>query len=342
VQRLARHGRVSDPYQVDRPSPARLHAALGDRALVEYVESDGRLYAVVAGRGRTTLQPLGPSAAVEASARMMRFWLRRVLLRFGSVATAETRLLDEARRLDALLLAPLADRLAGSELILAPTTVAHSVPWSLLPAVAGRPVSVIPSAAWWVRALERAPGRATTPGRVVLAAGPGVPAGEAEVTELAARYPDPAVLTGKDATVGAVTAALDGAGLAHLSAHGNFRTDQPLLSALRFADGPLTGYDLERLTSAPALIMLASCSAAMAEIRPGDELMGFAAALLAQGTTAVVAPLLPVPDDATRLAVLAVHGALRTGARPAAALAAAGGDGTDRFTAAAFLCLGAG
>jgi CHAT domain-containing protein len=160
------------------------------------------------------------------------------------------------------------------------------------------------------------------------------------VRELADGYPAPAVLTGPAATVEAVTAALDGAGLAHIAAHGNFRADQPLLSSLGLADGPLTGYDLERLTSPPRLIMLASCSTAMAEVRPGDELMGFAAALLAQGTGAVVAPLLPVPDEATRLAAHAVHRALRAGAGPAAALVAAAG--TDRFTAAAFLCLGAG
>jgi tetratricopeptide (TPR) repeat protein len=347
VQRLARQGRVADRYQVDRPSAARLRAALGDRDLVEYVESDGRLYAVVVGGGRQSLHPLGPSAAIEPSARMVRFWLRRVLLRFGSAGIAERRLAEEAERLDRLLLAPLAGRLSGPEVVIAPTTVAHSVPWSLLPTVAGRPLSVVPSAAWWVHAAERptpdrAPVRGLAAERVVLAAGPGVPAGEEEVRELAEHYADRAVFTGPAATVDAVTAALDGAGLAHLAAHGNFRADQPLLSSLRLADGPLTGYDLERLTSAPKVIMLASCSAAMAEVRPGDELMGFAAALLAQGTGAVVAPLLPVPDEATRLAVLAVHAALRTGAGPAAALAGAGRDTAERFTAAAFLCLGAG
>jgi CHAT domain-containing protein len=296
------------------------------------------------GGGRQSLHPLGPSTAIEPSARMVRFWLRRVLMRFGSAGIADRRLAEEADRLDALLLAPLADRLAGAELVIAPTTVAHSVPWSLLPTVAGRPVSVVPSAAWWVRASEQTRPHSAddAPAQVVLAAGPGVPAGEAEVRELADRYAGPAVLTGAAATVDAVTAALDGAGLAHLAAHGNFRADQPLLSSLRLADGPLTGYDLERLTRAPEVIMLASCSAAMAEVRPGDELMGFAAALLAQGTGAVVAPLLPVPDEATRLAVLAVHEALRTGAGPAAALAAAGRDSTERVTAAAFLCLGAG
>jgi len=341
VQRLARQGRVSDPYHADRPSAARLRAALGDRALVEYVESGGRLYAVVVAGGRRSLHLLGPSGPVTQSATMLRFWLRRLLLRFGSPERSERQLLAEADRLDRTVLAPLAPRLGTApELVLAPTTVLHSVPWSLLPTVGGRPVSVVPSAAWWARAAERS--RDPWPGRVTLVAGPGVPAGEAEVRELADGYPAPAVLTGPAATVDAVTAALDGAGLAHIAAHGNFRADQPLLSSLRLADGPLTGYDLERLTSAPRLIMLASCSAAMAEVTPGDELMGFAAALLAQGTGAVVAPLLPVPDEATRLAAHAVHRALRTGAGPAAALAAAGQAGSERFTAAAFLCLGAG
>jgi tetratricopeptide (TPR) repeat protein len=343
VQRLARQGRVTDPYQADRPSAARLRAALGDRVLVEYVESGGRLYAVVVSGGRQRLHRLGPIEAVTQSATMLRFWLRRLLLRFGSPDRAERQLLAEAERLDRAVLAPLAQRLGTAPaLVVAPTTVLHSVPWSLLPTVAGRPVSVVPSAAWWARAAERHRDRAAGPLRVTLVAGPGVPAGEAEVRELADGYPGPAVLTGPAATVDAVTAALDGAGLAHIAAHGNFRADQPLLSSLRLADGPLTGYDLERLTSAPRLIMLASCSTAMAEVRPGDELMGFAAALLAQGTGAVVAPLLPVPDEATRLAAHAVHRALRTGAGPAAALAAAGRDGADRFTAAAFLCLGAG
>jgi CHAT domain-containing protein len=124
------------------------------------------------------------------------------------------------------------------------------------------------------------------------------------------------------------------------------------MSSLQLADGPLTVYDLERLVRAPRLIVLASCSAALSEIRPGDELMGLAAALLAQGTTAVVAPLLPVPDGATRPVVLAVHRALGEGASVPAALAVAGAvggsdvagtdDELDRLTAAAFLCLGAG
>ena len=77
-----------------------------------------------------------------------------------------------------VVLAPHAQRRGGgAELVLAPTTVLHSVPWSLLPTVARRPVSVVPSAAWWARAAERR--QVPAPQRVTLVAGPGVPAGEA-------------------------------------------------------------------------------------------------------------------------------------------------------------------
>jgi CHAT domain-containing protein len=129
-----------------------------------------------------------------------------------------------------------------------------------------------------------------------------------------------------------------------VAAHGTFRYDQPLLSALLLADGPLTVYDLERLHQAPRCMVLACCDAGVSEVRPGDELMGLTAALLAQGTVALIAPLLPIEDAATRPTMLALHRALRAGATPAAALAAAAAPGTglDRFTAAAFACLGAG
>jgi hypothetical protein len=355
VRRLARQGRVHDPYRAGPPTTAQIRRVVEERALIEYVESDGELHAVVVTRGRQTLHRIAAAAPVARSATMVRFWLRRVLTRFGSpasVAVAAGQLLDEADRLDRLLLAPLADRVSGRDLVIMPTTVAHAVPWSLLPTCAGRSVSVAPSAAWWVRAAERAGPDAAPPGRVVLVAGPDLPGGAAEVADLGRLYPRALTLTGAAATADAVAAALDGADLAHIAAHGRFRTDQPLLSSLRLADGPLTVYDLERLTRAPRLIVLASCSAGKAEIRPGDELMGLAAALLAQGTTAVVAPLLVVPDGATRPLVLAVHRALRDGHGAPAALAvaaAAGGPGAaglrdrlDRLTAAAFLCLGAG
>jgi tetratricopeptide (TPR) repeat protein len=349
VQRLARHSSSAARYRPSPPSGVAVRGALGDRSLVEFVDADGELHAVVLTPRRQTLHRLGPVDPVARSATMLRFWLRRLVHRFGppgALATAERYADDEARRLDEMLLQPLTERLDGRPLVVVPTTVLHALPWSLLGSCAGRPTSVAPSTVWWQRAAGGRPAAAST--SVVLVGGPDLPGGEAEVRDLAGLYADAASMVGPQATVAAVTSALDGAGLAHVATHGSFRADQPLLSSLQLADGPVTVYDLERLRQAPRWMVLASCDAGVSEVRPGDELMGLSAALLAQGTVALVAPLLPVPDDATRQTMLALHRALRTGATPAAALAAAvtqasqAGDGLNRFAAAAFVCLGAG
>jgi tetratricopeptide (TPR) repeat protein len=349
VQRLARHSLAAQRYRSGPPSTVEIRRTLGDRALVEFVESGDMLHAVVLTGRRCSLHALAPIAQVTRSAKLLRFWLRRLVHRFGSAEALDraARQADaEAARLDELLLRPLAAGLADRPLVIVPTTVLHALPWALLPSRAGRATSVVPSAAWWQRAaaagIQSTPG--TGPGRVVLVAGPDLPEAEPEVADLRRLYQAATCLSGPDATVDAVAAALDGADLAHVAAHGTFRADQPLLSALLLADGPITVYDLERLDRAPRCMVLASCDAGLAEIRPGDELMGLSAALLAQGTAALVAPLLPVPDAATRPTMLALHQAMRAGASPAAALAAASTPdaGLDRFTAAAFVCLGAG
>src|ERR671937_2075767 len=61
----------------------------------------------------------------------------------------------------------------------------------------------------------------------------------------------PVVLAGRSATTARVLAAIDGAGLAHIAAHGEFRADSPMFSSLRLADGPMTVHDVERLRRAP-------------------------------------------------------------------------------------------
>jgi len=344
VQRLARHSIAAQRYQASPPTAMALRDALADRALVELVESAGELHAVVLTGRRQTLHHLGPARDADRSTRMLGFWLRRLLTGFGSqpsLSTAAQYARLEADRLDRLLLRPLASRIGDRPVVIAPTTVLHAVPWAVLPSCAGRPVSVAPSATWWCRAAQ-APG-AAIPRRVVLVAGPDLPEGDSEVADLRRLHTKATCLTGEAGTVDAVTAALNGADLAHIAAHGTFRSDHPLLSSLQLADGPLTVYDLERLPRAPRLIVLASCSAGLSTVRPGDELMGLAAALLAQGTVAVTAPLFPIPDNTTRPAMLAVHRALLKGASLPEALASITAPGhPDRLPAAAFICLGAG
>jgi CHAT domain-containing protein len=213
----------------------------------------------------------------------------------------------------------------------------------MLPSLAHRPFAVAPSARLWHRA-HHAPRASSS---AVLVAGPRLPAATHEIETLKARHPHALTLTGEHATVAGVAHALDGAGSAHLAAHGRFRDDNPLFCSLELADGALTVYDLERLNQAPHRLVLSSCESGLSAVHAGDELMGFTAAVFALGTATVIAAVVPVPDEATKGLMLALDDELQRGTPPAHALVnardAIAGDDTRRAVArAAFVCFGAG
>jgi tetratricopeptide (TPR) repeat protein len=325
------------------PALPALAGALGPAVLVELLAHAGRLRAVVVRDGRATLHDLGPAAEVADHVRRSRFALRRTVTLGGSAA-AGAGLAHATARLDRLLFDPLRARLADRPLVVVPGSALRLLTWAALPTCADRPVTVAPSAATWVRAA----GRPDPAGPPVLVAGPRLPEAHDEVAALAELWPDAAVLTGARATVGAVTAAVDGSRLVHLAAHGGFRADNPLFSTLALADGPLFAYELERLPAAPGCVVASACESGRSDTSLGDEVMGFAAVLLGQGTRTLIAALLPVPAVNTVALMVDLHRRLRTGARPAEALAGAqaalraGGDPVDAATAASFICLGAG
>ncbi|MBE8521959.1 CHAT domain-containing protein [Amycolatopsis sp. H6(2020)] len=316
------------------PSRAELAAALGPATLVEFLELDGRLTALVLGGGRLRRCELGPAAEAAERLDELRFALRRSAFGLGSFAGLAER---TARRLDDLLLAPLP--LGDGPLVIVPTGRLHELPWPALPGCRGRPVSLAPSAALWHRAATAPGGEG---GDHVVVAGPGLPHAAAEAAALARRYPGARRFTGRTARVEPVLAALDGAALGHIAAHGVFRTDNPLFSALRLADGPLTVYDLERLARPPRQVVLSGCDSGRSAIHAGDELLGLASALLALGTTSLVATVLPIPDDAGRALMVRHHRHLAAGFTPAAALARAQAELPDSPAATSYVCYGAG
>jgi CHAT domain-containing protein len=182
---------------------------------------------------------------------------------------------------------------------------------------------------------------------VTLIAGPGLPGSDLELEAVAALYPDADVLTGRAATVRAALRALDGADVAHIAAHGRFRADNAMFSSLVLADGPLTVYDLEGLRRAPRAIFLAACDSALSPTLPGDEMTGLVAALLAMGTSTVIAALLAVPDPAMGPLALGWHLQASLGRSPADALRAVRAHARKlgplaHVTAAALTCLGYG
>ena len=340
------------------PSVSDLSSALGPRALVELVESEGELHAVVVAGGRARFRHLAPLKVIEAEMESLGFCLRRLLHGRGgaSRAAASDAATYAAQRLDELLLAPVASDIGERPLVLVPTGPLHAVPWPWLPSCAARPMTVAPSAAAWHRA-SIARHTQSRHGGVALVAGPGLVHAGREVADLARRfYPDAVRLTGRRASAKAVCGAFGRARLAHVAAHGRFRPDNPLFSSLELVDGPLTVYDLEALPQTPATMVLSACDSGVSAVELGDELMGLTAALVALTTRAVIASVFPVPDDATRRFMVRFHRALNRGVAPALALAEARapartknvpGEETeaeqrDRITASAFVCFGAG
>ncbi len=303
-------------------SLAQVRAAMGGAALVAYVRSGKVLRALVVTGARAGVVELGEWAAAEEAVLRLRADLdtaagRALPPRMATAVAAATR--RDAAVLQNSVLGALEDLIGDRDLVVVPTGVLMTAPWALLPFCAGRPVTVAPSATAWLAARSRA--RAA--GQAVLVAGPGNQRGDDEIAEIATLHPGAAVLTGERAQPAATLAALDGAGLAHLAAHGRHEAENALFSALDLAGGPVLGYDLQRLRRPPGLVVLSSCELGLIEVRPGDETFGMASALLAAGTATVVASVARVADDTARDAMVRFHRGLARGEEPAAALAGA-------------------
>jgi CHAT domain-containing protein len=220
--------------------------------------------------------------------------------------------------------------------VVVPTGPLAGIPWSVLPDLHGRAVAVCPSASAWLAAWRR--GQEAAAGTPLLVAGPDLAHADTEVTEIARCYPVCRRMLGETATVGAALRALDGAPLAHLAAHGHHDGDNFLFSRLDLADGPLMAYDIQQLDAAPRHVVLSCCDVGRTVVRPGEEILGFTAALLYVGTATVVSSVTRVADSAAMGVMTVYHRSLVAGARPAEALAEAAA--AEEFSP--FVCFGAG
>ena len=336
---VVRQGWYASRWGRPRPvaSLGEVSAALGERALVTFAVAGDELVAVVVAGGRARLARL-------ASATETFEWAKRLHADLDTYApnglppqiskVVGDSALRSADVVDTRLVAPLAGLVGDRELVVVPTGPLYAVPWGSLPSLRGRPVVVAPSATAWLTATAADPGA----GHVVLARGPHLTEAVAEETTLAATYPAATKLTGAGATVDAVLAALDGASVVHLAAHGEHEPTNAMFSRLELADGPLFAHELSRLAHPPRHVVLAACELAMSHIRPGDEALGFAGGLLASGVRTVVAASSRVGDAAAAATVVDYHARLAAGDRPSVALAAAvAADPLHR----PFICMGA-
>jgi CHAT domain-containing protein len=334
IRQRARHVTGSST-ELPRFDIDELIAGLGTRSFVQLVEVDGLIHVLLVAGGRVRRFRAGPVGDAEDLARIARFSLRQ-LARGRPVQLA-----DIGERLQEALLGEAARALPDGPVVVSPTSRLHTAPWALLPALADVPFTVVPSASLWLRAQSSGPRSS----RRVLIAGPGLETGGSEIAVLSERHPEALVLRDGSATVERCLAALDGAGIAHIAAHGRFREDSPMFSSLDVDDGPVTVHDLERLARAPYRLVLSACESGVVAPIGAGEMLGLASAMLSMGTAGIVSSVAAVNDAATAVVMLDVHRALDVGEDLGTVLLRARrlshGDDLRRATAAAFLAIGA-
>ena len=197
-------------------------------------------------------------------------------------------------------------------------------------------VLLTPSASWWLGGNRRVAGFQVAGSQVVGPQRAGgvfqqpvvvghsrngrLPYAVAEARIVADTLVGSSLLTEDDASLTGVTRAMHSADLVHIAAHGTFRPDNPMYSALQLADGLLTAYDVAglRLAQRP-LVVLSACQTGMASLR-GGEVLGLAGSFLQAGATALVVSQWRVDDSATRDLMQAFYQHMLAGESVGAAL----------------------
>ncbi|MGH9132416.1 MAG: CHAT domain-containing protein, partial [Ilumatobacteraceae bacterium] len=316
---------------------------LGDRGLLEYGLLDGGLWCVSVVRGRARMHEIGPIAPVLAEIDSVEVALNRLNRQQSSERSREAAvdtIRAAGRGLEELLVPSRV--LDGAEpVVIVPTGRLHGLAWRALPAFAERSVSVSPSLFGWVASMRDGQRPIGTP-VTLLVAGPQLAAAPAEVAALAEVHRHAVLLDTASSTAAACIEAMASATLAHFACHGAFRTDNPLFSSLRVADGELNLYDLEQCPTLPRTVVLSACNAAASTELRGGALLGMSNALMSLGVASVIAPLTPVNDERSVEVMVRLHTKLAAGVPPGEALAmAAVVDGDLDPTAAAFVAIGA-
>ena len=320
-------------------TPVREHAELDIRslqrsleasdALVEYgVQGDELFACVVTRAGVQVKRRLAAWPQVVDAVRCVRFQVDT--LRHGSapvqrhLPTLERRIHRHLQQLHALIWQPL-EPLVGERqrVLIVPHAQLGSVPFAALHdgercIAEHSQVALAPSARFALRALTRKP-QATVR---VLALGEStrLPHAAREASAVAGLLPKGRAFVGKDATIANLLDHGGSANVIHFACHAQFRTDNPVFSALHLHDGVLTAEAIEALRLPGATIVLSACETALSDAGSGDEMFGLTRAFLVAGVSRVLAALWPVDDATTAELMFDFYAGLRRGQPPGVAL----------------------
>ena len=317
-RRLRGSGRARAAVPTGRADIVEL---LGDRRLISYFKHHDDIHAVSVHRGSIGLKRLVEAERAAHEVSSLLFSLTRLAHGAGSQRSLEAATIAVDQSLEQLrewLLDPFTGN--GEAITVVPTAALHRLPWPALDP--GRTLTVVPSLESWVLASSRMATFKPNP-TASLVAGPDLPAAVQEIARIARLYEKHRRRTGRNARADLVLRDIEGSDVAHLAAHGTFRYDNPSFSSLQMHDGPLTVYDFEQIENPPSVMVLSSCDTAVTKVVAGDELLGLSSALIGIGVSSLVAPVVPIDDEAAADLMVSLHRHLVAGDSTSVALAKA-------------------
>jgi CHAT domain-containing protein len=98
-----------------------------------------------------------------------------------------------------------------------------------------------------------------------------------------------------------------------LAAHGIFRRDNPMFSALQLADGRINLLDLSKIRLDADLLTLSACNTGSSVAIGGDELVGLMRGFLQAGARSLLVTLWEIDDSSTHEFMRAFYGFLAVG-----------------------------
>ncbi|MCW2754140.1 MAG: Tetratricopeptide 2 repeat protein [Marmoricola sp.] len=339
-ERIRSHSWFAAQGTVGEPADLKtLHRrlAVDDSALVAHIVLDDTLTALAVTATEAVVIPLGAAAPIRAIidrvAADLDFAAQN---RDGAMASAiRTSLRADLARVADVLVRPVLATVGYRRLVLTPSALLSGTPWTELPGLIGRAVTVPTSASQWLNQAER-PIAAVR--EVGLLAGPRLTRATEEIQRAGESWPRAHVLSGRDADSARAGWLAARADLLHIAGHGSHVGDNPLFSAVELADGPWFGHDIDLLPRTPEVVVLSACELGRSSTS-GEEAVGMSAVWLHAGARTVVSSLALIADDLACEVFASWHRLVSTGVAPADALAQVSAATDDVVP---LLCFGAG
>ena len=299
-----------------------LRAALPAHAfLLEFFQVQDRIVLWCIGPKTLRVVEVGSVERLQEHVQWLQFQIEKVRLGAGHARTFKPLLLESVRtHLQALhheLLGPVWHHIMGGHLVIVPHGFLHYVPYHALfdgqrYVIDRCTVSYAPSASVYAVA-ERQPLPTTEVAQeslVLAVPDERAPLIEVEARQVAAVLPRAALYIGARATTEVFRSRAQSSRVVHIASHGRFRPDSPMFSAIRLADGYLTGHDLSRLALPAALVTLSGCATGQTVAAAGDEILGISRGLFAAGARSLLLSLWDVHDESTTAFMTSFYRAL--------------------------------